>query len=497
MLFWCLFKMPTINVGDKAKQSIWHENISRDNLGKIVRKMEPVLRKSVLPKLRTKYRQVKLPSGLDNQELKYLERVLLAKSMYKYSILVEQMRGYASIKDIPIWEDRIQNFSNPYKSSTDYKFNGNLERNRISLKRNGGLPTLTSKRDSFDGARQWNDQRVKPNPIIENCYGIEVGYRTQQPSAEGEFKVRGIHMIPTHMWILQSEAFDSAITNTINSVSTKHEILVLYIDPLMIREWMNNFNSEVRCWLNVDSEKFDQGVTPSENKQTVNIFAPEYEFKELLVEYSNRADIILPSEIILRNGGKSSGEKTTNLDDGYDNIQDLLEVLDKMHLIQYVVCILVNGDDITIGLSTQFTEKNLIKLSELSRRTINPDKSIVSNHIWNSKWYVDEDIQTRPVFRVLNSLMYSERRKESIYGSKEMIEIINSMILKDVEQHPIGPDLIRMVASASKIHISTMSDEQIAEAVEYFIEDQSWRQIDSVSEMTSKIRSTEYAQARV
>lgn len=489
--------MVTKNTGDAKKTEIWFKNISTDNLGIIERKMAPVIRRNILPKIKTRYRQSKLPPGLEYQETKYLERVLLAKSMYKYSILKEQMQGYSLIRDESIWEDRVSNFTNPFKCSTTYNLDLSLERNRISLKRNGGLPTLTSKKESLDGARQWNDSQVKPAPRLENCYGLVTGYRTQQPSAVGEFKVRGIHMVPTHMWLLQSEAFDSAINNTIEACSVKDEILVIYIDPRKIREWMDNFQSSVSCWLNLDAEKFDQSVTASENERTVNVFAPDYEFKDLLIEYANRADIILPDLIISRNGGKSSGEKTTNLDDGYDNCQDILECLDKMRLLQYVVCILVNGDDITIGLSTKFTEKNLLKLSELSRRNINPEKSIVSQYIWNSKWYIDENIQTRPIFRVLNSLMFSERRKESIYGSKEMIEIINSQILEAVIEHPLGDYLIKEVASASKYHISTMSDEQIGEAVDYFVEDQAWRQIDNRKEMIAKIRSSAYALAKV
>ena len=475
----------------------WNKQLMVDNLGIIARKLEPVLRRKVLPQVKKDFRANKsIPTGLVNQELMYLERVLLARSQYKYSVLKESVRGFKNVPDMECWDNRIDQFTHPYKPSHSHNLDLSLERNRISLKRNGGAPTMQSKRDSLDGARQWNDSKVKTSSKLENCHSIVIGYRTQQPSAEGEVKVRVICMIPTHIWLLESEAADSAINETIANVNTKHSILVLYVDPSKIQEWMQGFASEVVCWLNVDSEKYDQSVTASEIRKMVEVFYPQYEFKDLLTEYLIYALIIAPEEVISRNGGEVSGSKTTNLFDGYSNINDLLEVLDKLGLLKYVVCILVNGDDITIGFSTQLEQKNLIKISDLSRRNINPDKSLISDHIWNSKWYVDEEIQTRPIFRVLNSLMYSERRKESIYGSKEMIEIANAMILKDVEDHPIGESLIKAVANVSKYHISSMSNEQLDEAVEYFIEDQAWRQITSKEDFFDSLRSTAYAQAK-
>jgi hypothetical protein len=139
---------------------------------------------------------------------------------------------------------------------------------------------------------------------------------------------------------------------------------VLYIEPSKILEWQKNFIGVVTTWLNVDAEKYDQSVQPSETEKAADYFYPDYEFKDLLVEYSNKADLVMPDEIISRNGGMPSGKKTTNLEDGFDNINDLLEALDKMGLYKYVVCILVNGDDITIGLSTKLTQE--ISLSSLS-----------------------------------------------------------------------------------------------------------------------------------
>ena len=489
-------QLSTINKGS-PKLDIWYENIKRDNLGINARHLEPVIRRRVLPQIKKEFRTTKLPSGLNDQELKYLERVLLAKGGYLYSALVESAIKYESVKSAPLWSDRIGAFKHPYAKSTTYKLDLSLERNRISLKRNGGLPTMLSKRLSLDGARQWNDTTVKPNPVLENCYGSVIGYRTQQPSAKGEVKVRDICMIPTHIWLLQGEAADSAINNTIENVSTKNEIMVLYVDPRKIREWYDNFSSAVTCWANIDAEAFNKSVTPEENVATAEYFYPNYEFKDLLIEYSNRSDLLLPDRVISRYGGKDSGSKTTNLDEGYVNIQDLLEVFERMRLLKYVVCILVNGDDISIGFSTKITQANLDKMAEFSRRTINSSKSVADDYLWNSKWYCDDDYLTRPIFRVLNSLMYSERRKDSIYGSKEMIEIITSQILEGVETHPLGHSLIGLMASITKYHISTMSDEQIREAASYLLEDQAWRQIKSVDEMIASIRSSEYAQTKV
>ena len=489
-------QLSTISKGS-PKLQVWLDLIRQDNLGIVERKLAPTIRKNVIPSIKKIYRTTKLPPGLNKQEDKYLLRVLLAKSQYKYSILKESVEKYSSVKDIPIWENRLDNFKHPFRASTTHRLDLSRSQNVISLKRNGALPTMLSKRLSLDGARQWNDSKVKPNPVLENCYSSVLGYRTEQPSAPGVFKVRDIIMIATHMWMLQSEAADSAIDNTVAAVDLKFPILVLYVDPRNIREWYDNFNSKVTCWVNVDAESFNKSVTPEENRFTANYLYPDYEFKDLLIEHGNKSDIVTPDGLVSRYGGIDSGRKTTNIDEGIDNINDLLEALAIMKLYKYVVCILVNGDDISIGLSTKFTQQNLLKLAELSRRSINAEKSVADEYLWNSKWYCDDDYLTRPVFRVLNSLMYSERRKDSIFGSKEMIEIITSQILEGVVDHPLGNQLIKLMAGITKYHISTMSDEQLGEAAERFLEDQAWRQIIDKKEMLALIRSSEYAQAKV
>ena len=491
-----MIQLPTISKGS-PKLQVWLDLIRQDNLGIVERKLAPAIRKNVLPSITKSFRTMKLPPGLNVQEEKYRKRVLLAKSQYKYSILKESVEKYSSVKDIPLWKNRMEDFKHPFRSSTTHMLDLSRVQNRISLKRNGALPTMLSKALSLDGARQWNDSQVKPDPVLDNCYSSVLGYRTEQPSAPGVFKVRDIIMIATHMWMLQSEAADSAIDNTVKAVSTKFPILVLYVDPRMIREWYNNFSSEVTCWMNVDAESFNKGVTPEENRFTANYLYPDYEFKDLLIEHGNRSDIVTPDGLVSRYGGIDSGRKTTNIDEGIDNINDLLEALEIMKLLKYVVCLLVNGDDISIGLSTKITQDNLLKLSELSRRSINAEKSVADVYLWNSKWYCDDDYLTRPVFRVLNSLMFSERRKDSIYGSKEMIEIITSQILEGVVEHPLGKQLIKEMASITKYHISTMSDEQLGEAAEIFLEDQAWRQILTKEEFLALVRSSAYAKTNV
>uniref|UniRef100_A0A2V0RK69 RdRp catalytic domain-containing protein n=1 Tax=viral metagenome TaxID=1070528 RepID=A0A2V0RK69_9ZZZZ len=467
-------------------------NLQIDNIGRIERKLAPKLRKEVLPLARKLLRTSSIPSGLQFQEDKYLERVEWPRSTYKYSVLVEQSNAFANVPpgDELFIDDR---WSHPWKQSAAFSFDLSLGRNRRSLPKGGSLPNGGSKRDNLAEAELYNEQKIKPNPHLENCYSIMPGVRTQQ-SHPDDPKVRLVWGTPTHWWMIECEAFDSALTYTIEAAGKADtDIFVFYTEPSKLQEWTRNHYSSVNQWVNLDASQFDASVTASEIKQMVEYFCGNYEFKELVKEYLVSAALVMPEGDLTRSGGQPSGSKTTNLFDGFCNVFDVIESFKRYKLDRFIQCICVNGDDITIGLDTKLTKDNLEKISQASRRNIHPDKSVTGEYLWNSKLYVDESLMTRPVFRVLNSLMFSERMKSSVYGSKEYIEIATAQQLMDIEQHPFGPDIIKAVAGISKYHISSMPDEQLQEAAEAYLDAHSWKE-GEVSDMLSSIRSSTYGQ---
>jgi hypothetical protein len=465
----------------------------------IERKLTPQVRKVVLPLARKLHRTTKTPPGLNEQEDKYLERVEWPKSIYKYSLLVEAMSHYNNVPGGDNLDlSYLDQFSHPWKHSMAHGLDLSLERNRRSLSKGASLPNGGSKREALSAAELYNDEKLKPNPILNNCYSIMPGIRTQQ-SHPDESKVRLVWGTPCHWWLVECEAFDDALSMTIEAVNagTGNKIFVFYTEPSKLQEWVTNNWSGVVEWVNLDAEQFDASVTASEIAQMVEYFAPSYEFKELVKEYLIHASLVMPEGDLTRDGGQPSGSKTTNLFDGFCNVLDIIEAFARYKLDRYIVCILVNGDDITVGLSTKLSKENLEKIGHASRRNIHPDKSVVGYYVWNSKWYVDENLLTRPVFRVLNSIMYSERMKSSIYGSREYIEISTAQQCMDIENHPYGPQVIEAIAGISKYHISTLSNDELQQAGEAYLDAHSWKEGEDVNGMLSRLRESLYAQAKV
>jgi hypothetical protein len=466
-----------------------------DNVGVIERKLAPKVRKDVLPLARKLHRTAKYPPGLKELEDKFLERVEWPKSVYKYNVLKQAVEPFMTVPiGDPLDLNILNEYTHPWTPSVTHELDLSLERNRRSLSKSGSLPLGGTKKDALDEAKLYNEQKLKPNPRLENCYSIMPYSRTQQ-SHPDEPKVRLVWGTPTHWWLIECEAFDDALTKTINKANDiQSRVFVFYTEPSKLKEWYQRYSSEVVEWVNLDAAQFDSTVTASEIAQMVEYFAPGYTFKDLVSEYLIHAALVMPEGDLTRDGGQPSGSKTTNLFDGFCNTIDIIEAFRRYKLDRYIVCIVVNGDDITIGLKTRLTKDNLTKISHASRRNIHEDKSVIGEFVWNSKWYVRENVLTRPVFRVLNSLMYSERMKDSIYGSKEYIEIATTQQLSDIEEHPYGAEIIKAVANITKYHISGMSDEQLAPAMEAYQDAHSWKEGEEVSDALSRLRGTAYGQ---
>jgi hypothetical protein len=490
--------MSTISCRESPYVQRYLANLQVDNTGIIERKLANKVREVIIPLARKLHRTSKVPPGLSSLEDKYLERLEWPKSVYRYKLLQEAMSKYLQVPSgSELNLGYLDSYSHPWKQSAQYTVDLTLDRNRRSLSKGGSLPNGGTKRENLSEAELYNE-KVKQSPTLEMCYSILPGIRTQQ-SHPDDPKVRLVWGTPTHWWLIECEAFDDALSLTIEAVNNDvgNKIFVFYTEPSKLKEWTASNWSEVVQWVNMDAEQFDASVTASEIAQMVEYFAPTYEFKELVKEYLIHASLVMPEGDLSRDGGQPSGSKTTNLFDGFCNVLDMIEAFARYKLDQYIVCVIVNGDDITIGLSTKLSKENLEKIGHQSRRTINADKSVIGDYVWNSKWYIDGDIITRPVFRVLNSIMFSERMKSSIYGSREYIEISTAQQCADIEAHPWGPEIVKAIAGISKYHISSMSDDQLSEAAEAYLDAHSWKEGEDVNGLLSRLRDSLYAQAKV
>jgi hypothetical protein len=423
----------SVPVGPKVTEYL--RNLTIDNTGVVERKISERVRKFVIPEVTKVFRTTNLPSGLDAIEKKYKERVEWPRSIYKYNILKEQCEAFSNIQDLLPWKlEYLDAYTHPWKPSDSYNLDLSLERNRRSLTKGAGLPTMGPKKEHLSDAKLYVEEKIKPNPILENCWSILPGVRTQQ-SHPDDPKVRLVWGTPISYWLLECMAVDSALNNTQSSISSDHDVFVFYTQPEEFGKWVRN-RGDVVEWVNLDASQFDASVTASELEQVVKYFCPNFEFASLVTEYLQRADLLMPEGIISRTGGMPSGSKFTNLGNGLVNVLDIINSFRRYKLDKFISGIAVNGDDITVGLTTKLEGSNLEKISHESLRTLSTDKSVLGNFVWNSKWYIDSEIMTRPIWRVINSTMYSERQKSAIFGSKEYIELALASQLLDIEGHP-------------------------------------------------------------
>jgi hypothetical protein len=463
-------------------------------MGNSERKLAPLIRKNVLPKYRKAIRTVTLPPGLLKREQIDLKKVEWPKGLYEYAAL---KRAVDPFKTVPNGEalvlDYLNRFSHPWEQSLSYNYDNTLLRNRRSLAHGAGAPHLGKKRDAIVEAILYNESLKDPSDL-EKCWSILAGFRAQKRTEPGsELDVRLVCGTPTHFWHMECEAFDSALTRTIANVqSQNNDIFVFYTNASIAQEWIKGKMSIVIEWANLDAEQFDVSVTAPELRQVVEYFAPNYFRKDLVAEYLINAEIIMPDEIVTRSGGMPSGSKITNLGDGFVNVLDFIEAFARYKLDRYIECIMVNGDDISIGLSTRLSDENLEKINTASRRRLNVGKVERGPYVWNSSLYCDGDIICATVGKVLNNATYTERQRDAIHGSREMIELKMSQQTARIEMNPMGPDIIRELAKITKYSINSMSDEQLMPAAQA-LQTEDWQEREA-SDIIAEARKSLYAE---
>jgi hypothetical protein len=367
--------------------------------------------------------------------------------------------------------------------------------------KSAGCPYMGAKKDAWPGAEQYVS-KVKTSGLWTDRYSTILGIRTQTPSEGQKSKERAIHMVSASDFIQGYEAFRDALNSTDNAIDISKDVFLFHTEPRTFLEWYEKKESEVVQWVNLDFSQFDSDVTASELALVVDYFAPNYEFRELEKEWVINASIMTPWGTVTRKGGMPSGWIATNLGDSYCNVLDVGEALHRYKLERYLVCIAVNGDDITLGLKTKLDKENLEKLSRVTRRTLNVEKVYRGDGVLNSSKMIErmdgELFYSHDPWETFQRTWTTERSKLAIDGSKEMMELRLTQQLGNVYwpdqriNNPIGLEMVKLYAKYDKAHLSTMSDDQLLEPAEELASRQQWRGNKTGKEVIDEARSTPY-----
>jgi hypothetical protein len=268
----------TISLRNEPQVQRFLKFIQIDNDGIVERKIAPKVRK-LIPAVRREFRTHQLPSGLEDQEMKYLERVEWPKSRYFYKVLREASLEYRNVNDDILWTlDLLNDFKHPYLPSTRFEYDESLARNRSSLKKAPGLPSVEgTKRDELSNAIQYVNEVLKPANNLEKAYSILPGARTQQSPLEDP-KVRLVWMVPVSIWYMECEAVDDALSRTQESINENLDVFVFYTPPETMAKWVRTHFSQAVQWVNFDATNFDSTVAASEMRQMADFFFSDYEY---------------------------------------------------------------------------------------------------------------------------------------------------------------------------------------------------------------------------
>jgi hypothetical protein len=282
-------------------------------------------------------------------------------------------------------------------------------------------------------------------------------------------------MVPMSTWVLEREAWSDALARA-KEHWHKPGFAVDYMPPESTWNMFCEMANKSQSIVVVDASAFDTCVRAEENAYLVDSLIPDYEYSELLKQYYNTAEILTPDGLIERNGGMLSGVLPTNLGDSIFNVADLATSFGP--LARYLIGYHVRGDDIILYFDTAIRQQNISAMGRQSFRTINPDKSdIRTNSAWFAKLYLDPDLHgyTKPIFLVLNSLMFKERESDAITSSKYYASIAATSIIASLEHHPWGDEVRQEYwASADKYPIRSLERSGLTEAMSAYQSSHSW-----------------------
>jgi hypothetical protein len=390
-------------------------------------------------------------------------------------------------------------FAHPFRAGSKYEFD--QESARVKQVRNkwAACPIGGSKGENIPKALQYVNAIKGSGLKLDDRYSAVVAIRTQ-PGPPGQGKVRDVEAVSTSDWVISVEGFGDALTRTDEAIDIGMPILLFHTQPEMIGKWFAKFESEVISWLSWDWTGYDQTLAAQLMEAVARFGLNTYPFADQEVEFMLNCSIMGPWGTVTRYGANISGHLSTNWLNSLTNILHFLKVLDGLRLLRYVVCVLVNGDDIVIGFSTRLTPDNVEKINKRSFMVANTTKVDNGDYIWHSKLGIEKDksggiVITRIPELVWNRIKYPERRKtlDSVKWivSMGIASTVEGLVIPGYE-HPRGAELLRFIAEMDDIDIASATDAELMPSAEIMAAEMSWKEITTARELIDYIRNTRY-----
>jgi hypothetical protein len=444
-------------------------------------------------------RTANLTSGLKKYAKYYDERAEWPASPYYTARVKEHIAKMEGRHDCDLSEffqiEEIQ-FNHPFTPGSSYSFSIDDPRVRQVKNKAAGCPKGGTKGDHWPEAQQYAE-KVKASGDWNLCYSCVQGIRTQ-PGPPGEGKARIIEMVSVSDYIRGYEALADALTQTDSRISTSMPIMLFHTEPSKLAEWFGKFEGEVTDWLSWDWSSYDASLAAQLLEAGARYLIGGYPYVDLEIDFVLNASIMTSWGTVTRFGAMISGWIGTNIVDSICNVMHMLKVLESLGLLRYVVCVLVNGDDIVVGFSTSITKDNLDKINTRSFMSANTTKVDVGNYLWHSKLIIEKDtsgkiIVSRIPELVYNRIKYPERRKDV---DKWIITMGMANTLEDLviegHEHPRGREVLRHFAKVDDLDINSVSDAELMPAAEIMVGDLSWRDVSTPQEWIDYIRSTAF-----
>jgi hypothetical protein len=449
-------------------------------------------------------RTVKLSPGLSKYTVYYDERAEWPASPYYIARLKEhlsQIEGPHNCQERDFFSiDKMKELSLgfPFVPGSSYEFVADSLRVKQVLKRAGACPIGGSKGDNLAAAQQYA-LKVKASNDWNQCYSTVVGVRTQ-PGPPGEGKARSIEMVSTSDWVRGVEAFGDALTRTDEAIKVSNPILLFHIEPSQLSQWWDQFNGEVISWVSWDWTAYDAHLAAQVMEAAAKYLMGAYPYADLELGFLLNASLMGPWGTVTRHGANISGHIGTNLINSLTNLMHFFAVLEKLGLLKYVVCVLVNGDDIAIGFKTRITPHNLDDILSHSFMKSEIGKINVANFIWSNKLIIEVDhtgklIISRIPELVYNRIKYPERRKDDLDKwiiSMGMASTLEGLVIENHE-FPTGSKILQKFAQIDGLNLSAASDEELRPGAEIMAADSGWRSILTAADWIQYIRNTHYA----
>jgi hypothetical protein len=306
--------------------------------------------------------------------------------------------------------------------------------------------------------------------------------------------------VSTPDWVISVEAFGDALTRTDEAIDVGMPILLFHTQPEMIGKWYAKFESEVITWLSWDWTGYDQHLAAQLMEAVARFGMNSYAFADQELEFMLNCSIMGPWGTVTRYGANISGHLSTNWLNSLTNILHFLKVLDGLGLLRYVVCVLVNGDDIVIGFSTRLTPDNIEKINKRSFMVANTAKVDAGDYIWQSKLGIQKDtsgkiIVSRIPELIWNRIKYPERRK-TLESVKWLISMGIASTLEGVVvpgyENPVGADILRFFAKLDDLDIASATDKELMPSAEIMASEMSWKDVSTAQEVIDYIRNTRF-----